>query len=144
MDVSHWVVAAIALNVAFVATVIVFAFRIPRQNAVDTDLVYLKPGWRSPALERLTEAAPRPIAAYRSADMTRAEWRALLDSLDAAHRVYLRELKAWHTVKPRVYGALTQAKHDLEVAKRRLACFERELIRPITPRSADRTASCAG
>jgi hypothetical protein len=70
------------------------------------------------------DAAPR-LPLFSGAQMRRTEWKALFNALEAARATYLRELVAWRNRQPRTQGALAQASHDLEVAKRRLQRFER-------------------
>ena len=60
----------------------------------------------APALEHAWPAA------FRAEQMTRAEWQALLDAFHAARRAYRQSFASWHGQGPRVYGALTRARHE--------------------------------
>jgi hypothetical protein len=55
-------------------------------------------------------------------------------ALEGARANYLRELGAWRNRQPRTQGALAESMHDLEVAKRRLQRFEREVCGDLTAR----------
>lgn len=118
---SIWIAAAMVLNAALVAAVIGLALRIGR-GAVDTvPTAELPP----PIAERRPERRLQPH--FSRVQMTGTEWRALFDAFREANRAYQRELAAWHTERPRTYGNLTRARHEVEVAKRRLTRFERQM-----------------
>src|SRR5262245_31200001 len=123
---SSWVVAVLVLNVALVVAVIVLALHIAGRRVLVAFEVELE--WSPQAVPVSApelDAHPR-LPLFTPAQTMRAEWSALLDAFDAARNAYLRELTAWRTRELRTNGALTEAKHNFEIAKRRLTRFERE------------------
>jgi len=121
--VATWIAAAMVLNAALVAAVIVLAVRIGGRN-VPIAFTAGRPS-PAPALARGERLRPAP---FSPGQMNRAEWHALLDAYRVAHDTYLQKLADWHVQRPRAYGALSRAKHELEVAKRRLDRFERTMV----------------
>jgi hypothetical protein len=120
---SSWVVAALFPNTALVVAAIVYAVRLSGQSVVVAVELELQLHAASVSTAD-TDAVPR-LPLFSPAQMTRTERRALLEAFDAARAVYLEELTAWRNQQPRTTGALSQARHDLDVAKQRLNRFER-------------------
>ena len=121
---SGWVVAALVLNAALVVVVIALALRIASRGVRVAVEVRCNP-------EPDLDAAPR-LPLFSPHQMRQTEWHALLGALEGARANYLRELVAWRNRQPRTQGALAQSMHDLEVAKRRLQRFEREVCGDLT------------
>ena len=120
---NSWVVTALVLNAALVVVAIVFAVRLAGRSvivAVELELQLHS----SPVVTADADADLR-LPLFSSAQMTRTEWRALLEAFDGARAVYLKELIAWRREQPRAPGALSRALHDLDVARQRLDRFER-------------------
>ena len=121
---NGWVVAALVLNAAIVVVAIVYATRFAGRSVVVGVELQLE-------LQALPITAPDVYADSRlplfsPEQMTRTEWRALLEAFDAARAVYLKELTAWRNGLPRTHGSLMHAKHNLDIARWRLTRFERD------------------
>jgi hypothetical protein len=117
---SNWVVAVLILNAALVVAIIVLALKIAGRKV----LVAVEVTAGSTEISTVDSEAIPSSPRWSQTQMTRTEWRFLLDACDAARAVYVRELTAWRNEAPRLAGALTEATHDYEVAKRRLTRFE--------------------
>jgi hypothetical protein len=122
---SGWVVLALTVNAALVGVAIVYAVRLAGRGvvvAVELELqLASKPVTPADSDERWR------LPLFTAAQMNKTEWRALLESFDAARAIYLKELTAWRNGQPRAPGTLSQALHDLDVARDRLNRFEREV-----------------
>ena len=122
---NAWVVAALVVNTALVVVAIVFALRLAGRSVVVA--LELELQLHAPPVATLEAGANSRLPLFSPAQMTRTEWRALLEAFDAARVVYLKELTTWRDGLPRAAGSLSHAKHDLEVARLRLTQFERSV-----------------
>ena len=112
---SNWVIAALVVNAALVVVAIVIAVRIAGRAVVVAVELELQ---LQPSAIATVEIDDRPrLPLFSPAQMSRTEWRALLETFDAARVVYLKELTAWRNEQPRTPGALSRARHDLDIAK---------------------------
>jgi hypothetical protein len=124
---STWVIAGLLLNVAVVAVAVVLVLRFAGPRSVH--------GAVAPSFAGNAGPSPRPrgpteirLPSLNPTDTRRVEWLALLDAFERARVAYARELAMWHA-GPKRYGALSRTKHALDVARKRLNRFERELVR---------------
>jgi hypothetical protein len=127
--VSSWVIVGLLLNVAVVAAAVVLVLRLAGPRSVESALAArAELRWNRLAILEPARHADRILApSLNPTETRRIEWLALLDAFNSAHAVYKQELAAWR-VGPRRYGALSRAKHTLDVARRRLNRFERERV----------------
>jgi hypothetical protein len=122
---NTWVVVALVVNAALVVVAILFAMHLAGRSVIVAVELELQLHLPPVVTAEVDEGSRLPL--FSPAQMSKTEWRALLEAFDGARAVYLKELTAWRNRVPRVAGSLSRATHDLNIARWRWTRFERQV-----------------